>query len=163
MEVRPATAADIRAVLAIWNPVIEGTPFTVNAVPKTHADIAAMLARTAAEGHAFLVAEDAGEVQGFAALAQFRAGVGYARSLEHTVMVAAGAHGRGVGQSLLACIQAEARGRGAHALYAGVSAENPGALRFHAAMGFATLAVLPEAGWKFGRFIDLHLLHKFLR
>ena len=47
-------------------------------------------------------------------------------------------------------------------MIAGVSGGNPEGQAFHAAMGFRHIATVPEAGFKFGRFIDLVLMQKFL-
>jgi phosphinothricin acetyltransferase len=47
-------------------------------------------------------------------------------------------------------------------MIAGVTAENPDGIAFHAREGFAEIARLREAGRKFGRFIDLVLMQKFL-
>ena len=41
-----------------------------------------------------------------------------------------------------------------------VSGENAGAIAFHEAIGFTRAGVLPEAGYKFGRWMDLVLFHK---
>jgi phosphinothricin acetyltransferase len=58
------------------------------------------------------------------------------------------------------CDHATAAGK--HSMFAGCSAENAGAVAFHARMGFAEVARLPEVGFKFGRWIDLVLLQKRL-
>jgi phosphinothricin acetyltransferase len=47
-------------------------------------------------------------------------------------------------------------------MFAGCSAENSGAVAFHARMGFQEVATLPEVGFKFGRWIDLVLMQKLL-
>ena len=47
-------------------------------------------------------------------------------------------------------------------MYAGISAENQAAAKFHTVCGFQTLAILPEVGFKFGRWIDLVLMQKRL-
>ncbi len=47
-------------------------------------------------------------------------------------------------------------------MHAGISGENPRAVDFHTACGFATLAILPEVGFKVGRWIDLVLMQKRL-
>lgn len=160
--IRPAQEGDIAAILAIWNPVIRDTAITFNPVEKTPEDLRALLAEKAAAGHAFLVAEVDDHLLGFAHYGQFRAGAGYARTLEHTIQLAPGAKGRGIGRALMTAIEDHARAGGAHSLFAGVSGENAPGLAFHAALGFVEVAVLPEVGHKFGRWMDLHLMQKRL-
>ena len=47
-------------------------------------------------------------------------------------------------------------------MIAGVSAENPEGRAFHEKLGYRVVAIMPEAGYKFGRYIDLVLMQKFL-
>ena len=160
--IRPATLADVPAVLAFWNPLIETTAVGFSPTPHTLESLGAMLAARQAEDRGFFVAEIAGQVAGFASYDQFRKGLGYARSMEHTIILAPAARGRGVGRALMAAIEDHARTRGAHLMVAGVSAENPAGLAFHAAVGYAEAGRISEAGYKFGRFIDLVLMQKRL-
>lgn len=162
MAVRLAGPGDAAGIAAIWNPVIRDTAITFNAAEKTEAEVAALLAERAAAGHGTFVAGAPGEVLGFASYSQFRGGVGYARTMEHTVLLAEGARGRGLGRALMAALEEHARAAGAHSLFAGVSGENPAGRAFHAALGYVELAVLPEVGFKFGRWMDLHLMQKRL-
>lgn len=160
--IRPATEADIPALLAIWNPVIRDTMITFSSVQKTPETLAQMIHNRASDGFAFLVAEQSDQIAGFATYAQFRGGDGYARTMEHTVILSPVARGLGIGRALMAAVEDHAAARGAHTIYAGVSAANPEGRAFHAALGYVELAVLPEAGWKFGRWIDLVLMQKKL-
>lgn len=160
--IRAATLADIPALLAIWNPVIRETLVTFASVEKTPETLAAMIETRFADGFAFLVAEDGGDITGFATYAQFRGGDGYARTMEHTVILAPSARGKGTGRALMQATEQHAAGRGAHTIYAGVSEANPEGRAFHAALGYRELAILPEAGWKFGQWIGLVLMQKKL-
>jgi L-amino acid N-acyltransferase YncA len=72
------------------------------------------------------------------------------------------ARGRGTGRALLQAVEDHARQGGAHQMIAGVSGENPEGRAFHDRMGYREIATVPEAGFKFGRFMDLVLMQKFL-
>jgi phosphinothricin acetyltransferase len=150
--IRSAGPADARAVAALWNHYIQDTLVTFNVTEKPEAEVAALMASRQAAGQAFLVAEE-GRLVGFATYAQFRGGAGYARTMEHTVLLAPEARGRGVGHALVA---------GVHSLFGGVSSANPEGRAFHLAVGFDEVAVLREVGWKWGRLLDLHLMQKIL-
>lgn len=160
--IRDATPQDAEAIAAIWNPVIRDTPFTFNAQEKTADEVARTIASRQAEGHPFLVATDGPRVTGFASYAQFRGGVGYARSMEHTVILSPAAWGQGTGRALMSTLEARARASDVHVLIGGVSAENPAGRAFHARIGFAEVAILPQVGYKFGRYMDLVLMQKIL-
>jgi phosphinothricin acetyltransferase len=158
VTVRLATGLDAEAVAAIWNHYIRETSVTFNALEKTADEVAALIATRPA----FFVALDQGRVAGFATYDQFRGGVGYARTMEHTIQLAPGASGRGHGRALMRAVEDHARMGGAHSMFAGVSGENPEGRAFHARLGYAETAVLPAVGWKFGRWMDLVLMQKFL-
>ncbi|SES25962.1 phosphinothricin acetyltransferase [Tranquillimonas rosea] len=160
--IRSARPADVPAILSIWNPIIRDTAITFNATEKSEAEVAALISERAAAGHALLVAEGAGRVIGFGGYGQFRGGVGYGRTMEHTLLFAPEARGAGLGRAMIQALCAHARETGAHSLIAGVSAENPGGRAFHRATGFAEIATLPEVGFKFGRYMDLHLMQRML-
>ena len=112
-------------------------------------------------GHATFVAE-ADTLLGFVSYAQFRGGVGYATCMEHSVILAPAARGKGAGRALMSAIEDHARAAGAHQIIGGVSGENAAGIAFHAALGYAHVATIREAGFKFGRFMDLVLMQKFL-
>ncbi len=160
--IRLAGAWDATAIADIWNPVIRDSTITFNAVEKDPDDLVRFLTTRADMGHATFVAEEDGEVLGFATYGQFRAGVGYARSMEHTIMIAEGARGRGHGAALLEAVEAHARERDAHSMIAGVSGANAAGIAFHAARGYTEIARVPEVGWKHANWLDLVLMQKIL-
>jgi L-amino acid N-acyltransferase YncA len=160
--IRPARPSDAAAIAAVWNPVIRDTEITFNAAEKTAEDIAGMIADKAATGHGMFVADQAGRVAGFALYGQFRGGVGYARTMEHTVILAPEARGQGLGPALMQAVEDHARAGGAHMIFAGVSSGNPAGRAFHARLGYVEVVTLRQVGWKFGRWFDLHLMQKCL-
>ena len=160
--IRQARAEDAGAIAAIWNHIIRDTAATFNAEEKPPSDVAALIVTRQAAGRAFLVAEDAGVVLGFATYDQFRGGVGYRHSMEHTVHILPAAQGRGLGRGLMTALEDHARAADVHVMMAGVSSENPAGRAFHEALGYQLSGTVPQVGRKFGRWMDLWLLHKIL-
>ncbi|NJM84694.1 MAG: N-acetyltransferase [Tabrizicola sp.] len=159
--IRPATEADAAGIAALWNHWIRDTAVTFSSTEKTAADIAAMIGDRLRQGHVTLVAQEE-LLSGFASYAQFRGGAGYASCMEHTVLLAPMARGRGIGRHLLTAVESHASAQGAHQMIAAISGENPAGIAFHSAQGYARVATLADAGFKFGRFMDLVLMQKFL-
>ena len=160
--IRSATPGDATAICGFWNPMIRDTAVTFNPVEKSAEEVAAMITARQDDGHGFLVAEVAGTILGFATYSQFRDGAGYATCMEHTVILAPVGQGRGIGRALMAAVEDHARHGGAHQMIAGISGENPEGQAFHAACGYAQIARITEAGFKFGRNMDLVVMRKFL-
>lgn len=155
--IRHAKYSDAAAIAEIWNHYIRNTTVTFLPDEKSVTDVENML-----RADTCLVYEDAGAVIGFARYFQFRGGRGYARTVEHTVLFAPNKNGAGRGRSLLERICEEARAAGMHSIFAGISGDNPGAVAFHLACGFETVATLDEVGYKFDRWLDLVLMQKRL-
>ena len=162
VKILPASVDDAEAIIAIWNPVISGTTITFNSVTKSTNDVLAILKDRHAAGYAFLVARQGNDLLGFATYGKFRNSTGYAHTIEHTVILADHAKGKGVGRALLAALESHARTNGVHSMIASVAAENTAAIAFHKAVGFSQVAYIPEAGRKFDRWLDVVFLQKIL-
>lgn len=158
MIIRDAKPADAAEIAAFWAPQILETVVTFNSIPKTTEDVTAMIA----ERPCFLVVEIDGAVVGFASYDQFRGGIGYRHTMEHTIILAPQTQGRGAGRALMIALIEHARAADVHSLWAGVSAENAGGVAFHRKLGFEQVTVLREVGRKFDRWMDLVLMQKRL-
>lgn len=156
--IRPATPADAPAIAAIWNRIIRETTFTFTTAEKDPAALAAQIGA----GTPWWVACVNGTVQGHATYGQFRGGPGYARSMEHSIHLTAAAQGRGLGRALMVALESHARAQGVHVMVAGVSSDNPAGEAFHARMGYAPCGRVMQAGYKWGRYLDLVLMQKIL-
>lgn len=158
---REAELTDAVALADLWNPWITSTIATFNAQEKSAADMAAMISERKLL-YGFWVAEAEDKVIGFATYTQFRSGVGYAKSMEHTIVLANSVHGRGIGRSLMAAVERDATAKGAHVMIAGVAGENHAGQAFHAKLGYKIVAIIPQVGYKFDRFHDLIVMQKIL-
>ena len=156
--IRPARPEDAPAIATIWNAVIRDTLATFTTVEKDPATLAAQISA----GAPWWVACVNDSVQGHATYGQFRSGPGYARSMEHSIHLSEDAQGHGLGRALMAALEAHARAHGVHVMVAGISSENPAGQAFHARMGYAPSGRVLQAGYKWGRYLDLVLMQKIL-
>ncbi|MDG1802345.1 MAG: GNAT family N-acetyltransferase [Paracoccaceae bacterium] len=160
--IRAASIDDASEICGIWNPIIRDSSVTFNSIEKTPSDVAAMIRDKQGANQRFCVAQLDSAVVGFATYGQFRGGIGYQHTVEHSIILDPAAQGQGVGRLLMDDLFEHARANGMHSMFAGVSGENPAGVAFHAALGFETIGRLPEVGFKFGRWFDLVLMQKRL-
>ncbi|MFD2739041.1 GNAT family N-acetyltransferase [Sulfitobacter aestuarii] len=156
--VRAAAAADAEAVAELWNRMIRDTLATFNSREKTVAEVGELIAQRPG---AFFVAEE-GRLDGFVTFAQFRAGPGYAHTIEHTILLDEAARGRGIGLALMRAAVTAAEAAGHHVMVAGISSANPAAVTFHERLGFRKVGHMPQVGFKANQWLDLILMQKIL-
>lgn len=159
MILRQARPGDTQAICDIWNAVIRDTLITFTTSEKTNTAIRADIET---RGPGFQVAELDGQVIGFATYFPFRGGPGYAHTKEHSIQLSPRARGLGLGRDLMQELEQAAIGEQVHSLWAGISSANPAGVAFHARIGFAEIARLPEVGRKNGQWLDLVLMQKIL-
>ena len=70
--------------------------------------------------------------------------------------------GRGIGTELLQALLPRAAALGKHVMIAGVDAANSASIRFHERLGFERAGHLKEVGNKFGRWLDLVFLQRWI-
>lgn len=163
LHIRDATPDDLDAILDIFNDVIATSTAVYSLQPTTLAERRAWFDARRAAGFPVLVAEQGGEVRGFASFGDFRGTwPGYRYSVEHSVHVRADSRGRGVGRRLLESLFPRALAMGKHVMVGGVDADNAASLRLHEALGFERVAHFREVGRKFGRWLDLVFVQRCL-
>ena len=160
--VRDAADADIAGILAIYNEAVANTTAIWNEAPADLASRRALVADRRAKNFPFLVADDAGEVVGYASFGDFRPFDGYRHTVEHSVYVRRDRRGQGIGRTLMVPLIASARTLGKHVMVGGIEAGNGPSIRLHESLGFTIVGRLPEVGFKFGRWLDLVFMQKTL-
>lgn len=187
--IRPARPADLPAVLAIFNDLIATSTAVYTETPVSLSERTEWFASRVAGGFPVLVAEgmaDGGAssaplaekpyqqmtdtsisspaILGYASFGPFRGSwPGYRQTVEHSVHVRAGERGRGIGSALIRALLDEARARDVHVMVGAIDAENKGSLRLHARLGFVETGRMPQVGRKFGRWLDLVFMQRFVQ
>jgi phosphinothricin acetyltransferase len=136
---------------------------TFEEVPPAAADMDARRRAVQDQGLPYLVAEDGGEVLGFAYAAPFRPRAAYRYTLEDSVYIAPHAKGRGVGRAVLSAVIAECERLGVRQLVAVIGdSQNAGSIGLHRALGFEQAGIHKSVGFKHGRWVDIVMVQKAL-
>ena len=98
---------------------------------------------------------DAGELLGFASYGTFRPWAAFKYSVEHSVYVHHAHRGHGYGPTLLKALIEKAREQGVHLMIGGIDADNKASIELHKRLGFVHAGTITQAGFKFGRWLDL--------
>ena len=92
---------------------------------------------------------------GVASYGTFRAWPAYKYSVEHSVYVHKDHRGKGIGSALMQRLIAAAIGQQYHVLVGGIDASNLVSIAMHEKLGFVPCGTIRQAGFKFGRWLDL--------
>ncbi len=158
MILRNAGPGDLAAIAEILNIEIRSGTASWTETPKSVDDMARWFGERLADGYPVLVAEDGGEVLGYASYGPFRPGEGYRGTVEHSVYVARPARGRGIARLLMERLIAAARAAGLARMVGGVSADQPASMALHRDLGFEEQGRLKGVGVKRGQRLDLALM-----
>ena len=161
ITIRKAAEADLPAILDIYNEAVVKTTATFDTELRT---MERQQAWFAAHGptHPVLVAERDGAVVGWASLSQWSDRSAYDGTAETSFYVNEAHHGHGIGRQLLVALLEAAEQAGLHTLLARITSESEASLHLHYAYGFTDVGVMREVGYKFGRYLDVHMLQKLL-
>ncbi len=144
------------AILDIFNEAIANSTALYDYRPRTPESMAAWFgAKTAGNFPVIGAVDDAGRLLGFASYGPFRHFPAYKYSVEHSVYVHKDHRGRGLGLALMRRLVEEATLRQVHTLIGAVDASNATSIALHEKLGFAHAGTIREAGFKFGRWLDL--------
>ncbi len=109
------------------------------------------------------VVDEAGALMGFGTYGMFRERPAYKYTVEHSIYVAKPFRGRGLGRTLLREVIAAATAQEYHVLIGGIDAGNTISVKLHEAFGFTYAGTIKQAGFKFGRWLDLLFFQLILK
>lgn len=149
--IRDATPADAAPVAAIYAPLVADTIISFEEKPPSEQEMAERIASS----RAWLVAEEDGEVVGYAYAAPFHPRAAYRWSAEISIYLAPDARGRGIGKQLVAALLDRLREMGFVNVFGGTALPNPASERLLEGFGFKTIAHWEHAGFKFDAWHDV--------
>jgi L-amino acid N-acyltransferase YncA len=154
MNIRNVKPDDAAQIAEIYNYYIKNTHQTFETEPLSADEMQARISEIT-ENYPYVVAEENGEVYGYASAAQFKMRQAYEFSAEVSIYVKAEAKQKGIGTLLYEKLFEELRQTDIHAIIAGISLPNDGSVRFHEKLGFEKVAHFREIGYKLGRWVDV--------
>jgi L-amino acid N-acyltransferase YncA len=144
------------AILAIFNDAILNSTALYDYRARTADNMVAWFAAKAAGGFPVIGVEDEhGTLMGFASYGTFRAWPAYQYSVEHSVYVHHDHRGKGLGIALMRRLIEIAIERDVHVMIGGIDVSNAPSIAMHLKLGFVHSGTITQAGFKFGRWLDL--------
>jgi phosphinothricin acetyltransferase len=154
LSIRAASPSDAPSIQAIYAPIIRDTAISFETDVPSVQEMARRI-ETILKSHAYLVAENAGQVAGYAYASPHRTRAAYQTSVDVTVYVAETARSAGVGKALYGALLPKVAGLGYHAAFAGITMPNEGSVALHESVGFTAVGIYQEVGRKFDRWHDV--------
>ena len=154
MNIRAIKQTDAAAIAEIYNYYILNTHHTFETEPLSAEEMLRRITDTT-EKYPYLVAEEDGEILGYAHASRFRLREAYAYSAEVSIYVRNEAKQKGIGTRLYTELFDKLAETDIHAIVAGISLPNDPSVRFHERLGFRKVAHFREVGYKLGRWIDV--------
>ncbi|RJX32198.1 MAG: N-acetyltransferase [Oxalobacter sp.] len=150
-------------ILDIFNEVIVNSTALFDYQPRSPESMIGWFA--AKQQHQFPVVgyeDERGHLLGFATYGRFRAWPAYKYTVEHSIYIHQDHRGKGIGHQLLQELIKEAQRQQYHVMIGGIEATNTGSIALHEALGFTHAGTINQAGYKFGRWLDLRFYQLIL-
>jgi len=159
LHIKPATTEHIKRITEIYNEAIENTTATFDTEIKSEESRLQWL-KDHDDQHPVIVAEINNEIIGFASLTRWSDRTAYDGTAEVSVYIDRNHRGKGVGKRMLEVITLEGEKAGLHNLISRITEGNLSSIHIHEQLGFDHIGVMREAGRKFGKFLDVHMMQK---
>lgn len=152
------TREHLEAIQAIFNDAIVNSTALYDYVPRSREVMEAWFEGKERANLPILgVLSDSGELMGFGSYGPFRPHAAYKYSVEHSIYVDARFRGLGLGKAILQRLIERAQQQDYHMMIGVIDAQNATSIALHEKLGFNACGQIREAGYKFGRWLDLAL------
>lgn len=161
--IRPAQQQDLPALLAIYNHEILNGVATFDLQPKSLAERQSWFDEHNKNNHPLLVAEQDGEVLGYASLSRYAEKAAYNSTVELSVYIAPSARRQGIAsQLMLAVIELAKKDNATHLIVSLITGTNQASISLHQKFGFNKVGTLHQVGYKHQQFLDVHIYELFV-
>jgi phosphinothricin acetyltransferase len=161
IEIRPAVAADLPAITAIYDEAVRNGTATFELIPPDLAEMTRRFDALVSAGFPYLVALLDGRVAGYAYAALYRTRPAYRFTVENSVYLDPATHRRGIGTRLLQRLVDDCEAQGFRQIIAVIGdSANAGSIGVHAKTGFQMIGIHPDVGFKFGRWLDIVMMQR---
>jgi phosphinothricin acetyltransferase len=145
---------DAAAIARVYDPYVSDTVISLEAVSPGEREMAERIERIS-RTHPWLVAEEDGEVAGYAYASQHRERAAYRWAADVTVYLDPAYHRRGIGRALYAALFGLLIDQGFYLACAGITLPNEASVGLHESLGFTPVGVYRRVGWKDGTWWDV--------
>ena len=144
------------AILEIFNEAIVNSTALYDYKPRTQESLIAWFkAKEAGRFPVIGITASDNQLLGFASYGTFRAWPAYKYSVEHSVYVHKDHRGKGIGLALMQQLITVAKDQQYHTMIGGIDIANTSSITLHERLGFTHAGTIKQAGFKFGRWLDL--------
>ena len=168
MIIRTATIQDAEAILSIYTPYILDTAITFEYTVPPIEEFRERIIETLKK-YPYLVAEENGEIIGYAYAGTFKARAAYSRCVETSIYIKQGQQVKGVGSVLYEKLEDRLRKQGilnVNACITWINTPNQylthQSPEFHTRKGYEKCAHFHKCGYKFGMWFDMIWMEKIL-
>lgn len=155
MMIRRATKEDIPTILEIFNDNIRNSTAIYMYKEQTLEDRLRWFEQKQASGYPLFVFDEDGEVAGYATYGNFRDYPANLYTVEHSVYVHKNHYKKGIASKLMHAIIEEANAKGIKTMVGCIDKENIASIKIHEKFGFLYSGTIRNAGYKFGKWLDL--------
>jgi L-amino acid N-acyltransferase YncA len=161
--IRAAAASDMDAIAHIYAHHVNHGTATFETEPPDSIEISRRWTEVTAKRLPWLVADDDGEVVGYAYAGPYRPRLAYRHTVEDSIYVRANRLGTGVGRLLMPALIEATRACGMHQIIAVIGdSGNQASINLHRRFGFQDAGLLKDVGFKFGRWLDTVFMQRSL-
>ena len=155
ISVRSATKDDAAELARIYNHYIENTCVTFETETIDADEMAKRIAETKRLPLPWLIAEEDGQVLGYAYASKWKGRCAYRFAVESTIYLDADQTGRGTGSTLYAALIDAIRSHSMRSVIGGISLPNEASIRLHERLGFRKVGHFERVGFKQDRWVDV--------